>query len=76
MQFGSVLLHSGTETQMNIKPTVSYATNAAISTFTPEVRGCYAEGEVNMTYLHHSDGFRYEMNNCIIIIRIPKIVFG
>ena len=29
MQFGSVLLHSGTETQMNIKPTVSYATNAA-----------------------------------------------
>ena len=76
MQFGSVLLHSGTETQMNIKPTVSYATNAAISTFTPEVRGCYAEGEVNMTYLHHSDGFRYEMNNCIINEGIRDIIWN
>ena len=76
MQFGSVLLHSGTETQMNIKPTVSYATNAAISTFPPEVRGCYAEGEVNMTYLHHSDGFRYEMNNCIINEGIRDIIWN
>ena len=51
MQFGSVLLHSGTETQMNLKPTVSYATKDAISTFTPEIRDCYADGEANLTYL-------------------------
>ena len=51
MQFGSALLHSGTETQINVKPTVSYATESAISTFAPEVRECYVDGEANMTYL-------------------------
>ena len=76
MQFGSVLLHSGTETQMNIKPTVSYATKAAISKFTPEERDCYAEGEVNMTYLHYSDGFRYELNNCIINEGVRDIIWN
>ena len=40
MQFGSTLLQSGTETQINIKPTVSYATKEAISTFAPKVRDC------------------------------------
>ena len=51
MQFGSALLHSGTETQINVKSTVSYATESAISTFAPEVRECYVDGEANMTYL-------------------------
>ena len=51
MQFGSALLHSGTETQINIKSTVSYATESAISTFSPKVRDCYVDGEANLTYL-------------------------
>ena len=51
MQFGSTLLQSGTETQINVKPTVSYATKDAISTFAPEIRDCYVDGEANMTYL-------------------------
>ena len=51
MQFGSTLLQSGTETQVNIKPTVSYATKGAISTFAPEIRDCYVDGEANLTYL-------------------------
>ena len=51
MEFGSTLLQSGTETQVNVKPTVSYATKDAISTFAPEIRDCYVDGEANMTYL-------------------------
>ena len=51
MQFGSTLLQSGTETQINVKPTVSYTTKAAISTFAPEIRNCYVDGEANLTYL-------------------------
>ena len=51
MEFGSTLLQSGTETQINVKPTVSYATKDAISTFAPEIRDCYVDGEANMTYL-------------------------
>ena len=66
MRFGSVLLRPGTETQINVKPTVSYTTKSAISTFSPDIRGCYAESEVNLTYLFRSDGFQYDMNNCII----------
>ena len=54
MQFGSTLLQSGTETQINIKPTVSYATKEAISTFAPKVRDCYVDGEANLTYLQVS----------------------
>ena len=51
MEFGSTLLQSGTETQINVKPTVSYATKDAISTFAPEIRDCYVDGEANLTYL-------------------------
>ena len=54
MEFGSTLLQSGTETQVNIKPTVSYATKDAISTFAPEIRDCYVDGEANLTYLQVS----------------------
>ena len=51
MQFGSALLQSGTETQVNVKSTVSYTTESAISTFAPKVRNCYVDGEANLTYL-------------------------
>ena len=51
MQFDSTLLQSGKETQIKVKPTVSYATKDAISTFAPEIRDCYVDGEANMTYL-------------------------
>ena len=66
IQFSSQLINSGTETQINLRPSVSYTTKNAISTFSSEQRGCYAEGEVNLTYLVYADGYRYEMNNCLI----------
>ena len=40
MSFSSQLIHAGTETIIDIKPTVTYTTDHAISKFSPEERGC------------------------------------
>ena len=51
IQFSSQLINTGTVTQITLKPTISYTTANAINIFEPKERGCYAEGEVNLTYL-------------------------
>ena len=66
MRLSSHLVHSGAEIQMNVKPLITYTTERAIAIFTPEDRDCYAEGEVNLTYLSHDLGYRYSMSNCAI----------
>ena len=66
IQFSEQLIQPGTATQINLKPILSYTTDDAISTFTPNERNCYANGEANLTYLPYNLGFRYEMNNCLI----------
>ena len=76
MQFSSKLIMMGAETQINIKPQIVDTSEEAIKLFDPEQRGCYAEGEANMTYLIHSNGFRYEMNNCLIDEGIRDIIWN
>ena len=76
IQFSSQLINSGTETLINLKPSVSYTTDAAISKFSPEERGCYNDGEVNLTMFNYADGYRYEMNNCLINQGIEDIVWN
>ena len=75
IQFSSQLIFPGSETQINLKPTISKTTDAAISLFDPEERKCYAEGEANLTYLRYDAGFRYEMNNCLIDHGIRDIIW-
>ena len=76
IQFSSQLINSGTETQINLKPTISYTTEDAIYAFPSEERGCYADGEANLTYLIYEDGYRYEMNNCLIDEGIRDIIWN
>ena len=66
MQFSSQLINAGTETQINVNPTVIHTTDHALSRLKPEERGCYAKGEVNLTFLPYTSGYKYSMNNCII----------
>ena len=66
MKFSSDLINPGTETQINLKPVISYTSKYLQSNFPPERRDCYIDGEANLTYLHYNDGYRYEMNNCLI----------
>ena len=47
-----------------------------ISRFSTDERGCYADGEVNLTYLTKKQGFRYEMNNCLIDQGIRDIIWN
>ena len=66
IQFSSQLISTGLETHINLKPTLSYTTDNAISKLSPLDRDCYTDGEANLTYLPYSSGYRYEMNNCLI----------
>ena len=76
IEFSSQLINIGTETQITLKPSVSYTTADAISRFKPEERGCFVEGEVNLTYLTYADGYRYESNNCVIDQGIRDIIWN
>ena len=75
IQFSSQLINAGTETQINIKPTISYTTKNAISMLKPEERDCYAKGEATLTYLPYSSGFHYSLNNCIVDELITLILW-
>ena len=59
-------MQTGTETQININPVVTYTTEVAANRLDHNERGCYADGEVNLTYLLYEKGYRYDMNNCLI----------
>ena len=59
-----------------MKPTISYLTKDAISRFSPDERGCYSDSEVQLTYLTKEQGFRYEMNNCLIDQGIREIIWN
>ena len=76
IQFSSDLIRPGTETQVNLEPLISNTTENAVFTLEPEKRGCYSKGEVNLTHLVYNDGFRYEMNNCIIDEGIKDIIWN
>ena len=76
IQFSSQLINSGTETQINVKPTITYTTDDAVDTFSPTERNCYADFETNLTYLRYVDGYHYEMNNCLIDQGIRDIIWN
>ena len=76
IQFSSQLIFTGTETLINLKPTISYTTDDAISKFHSKDRGCYANGEANLNYLIKEYGYRYEMNNCLIDESIRDIIWN
>ena len=49
----------------------------AISSFTPEERGCFADvDKKNLTYLPYSWGYRYDLNNCLIDQMIRDIILN
>ena len=66
----------GSETQINVKPSIVYTTQSAIETFSPDERDCYADGEVSMNYLDYYRGFRYQINNCLIDEGIRDIIWN
>ena len=47
-----------------------------IDSFSYEERNCYNNGEVNLTYLSYSIGYRYEMDNCLIDQAIRDIIWN
>ena len=41
---------------------------------TPELRNCYGEDEIALKFLPKSDGYRYEMGNCLFEATFEKIL--
>ena len=76
IQYDSQLISAGMETHINVKPTLSYTTNNAISVLSPEHRECYNAGEANLNFLSHADGYKYEMNNCLIDEGMRDIIWN
>ena len=65
VSLSSQIINTGTETQIYVKPSLTHTTDEAIAKFIPEERGCFADGEANLTYLPYDKGYRYVMNNCL-----------
>ena len=65
VSLSSQIINTGTETQVYVKPLLTHTTDEAIAKFIPEERGCFADGEANLTYLPYDKGYRYVMNNCL-----------
>ena len=58
-QLSSESLNVGTNTQLNVKPTVTNTTEYTINHLKlPEARQCYADGEQTLQYLSARDGYR------------------
>ena len=76
LKFSSQFVHTGAEIQINLTPTIIYTTNDAIAKLTPDQRGCYVEGENNMTYLKYSGGYRNGLKNCLIDQGIRDILWN
>ena len=76
MSFSSQLIHAGTETIIDIKPTVTYTTDHAISKFSPEERGCFTKEEIKLNFLKRMLGYQYDLNNCIIDEGIRDIIWN
>ena len=62
--------------QLSLVPEIIYTTDHALTTFSPETRGCYSSTEANLTYLPYSMGYRYELKNCIANEKIRDIIFN
>ena len=65
VSLSSRIINTGTETQVDVKPSLTHTTDEAIAKFIPEERGCFTDGEANLTYLPYDKGYRYTMNNCL-----------
>ena len=64
----------GSCAQAVVTPTKTYTTNETIKRFSPEVRECYTDDEVQLKHLKSSIGFRYSMKNCLLDIALDHLL--
>lgn len=65
MQFSSVHLGAGRENQIVVKPIITYTSQDALESMSPDERGCF-KNERRLEVLPRERGYRYEMDNCLI----------
>ena len=57
-----------------VTPTKTYTTHETVKRFSPEVRECYTDDEVQLKHLKRSIGFRYSMKNCYLDIVLDHLL--
>ena len=76
MQYSGQLIQMGAETQIVLKPQLTYTTEGAIEKFNPIDRGCVKDGETKLSYLTYDCGYEIDMDNCINSEDIREIISG
>ena len=64
----------GTTNLVSMTAEIMNTTEDAISRFSPELRTCHAQGEVDFKYLQRADGYRYSIDNCFYEAVLGKII--
>ena len=57
-----------------VTPTKTYTTDETLNRFSPEVRECYTDDEVQLKHLKSSIGFRYSLKNCFLDIVLDHLL--
>ena len=69
MQEMDVLL--GKEVQISVNPEIQITSEIVRSRFSPEERGCYFDGELELRYL---EGYRYSLANCLYSSIVERVI--
>ena len=69
MQEMDVLL--GKEVQISVNPEIQITSEIVRSRFSPEERGCYFDGELELRYL---EGYRYSLANCLYSSTVERVI--
>ena len=73
MSYGTVSASPGTITDLRLTPVVTTTTGDALDTYEAEHRGCYADEEIELTYLPKSLAYRYSYTNCLFESTYEKV---
>ena len=61
----------GKEVQISVNPEIQITSQVVRSRFSPEERGCYFDGELDLKYL---GGYRYSLANCLYSATVEAVI--
>lgn len=66
----------GKEIQVSVNPELQVTSDTARARFSPEERGCYFQGELELSHLESSAGesYRYSLTNCLYSRRVVRVL--
>ena len=69
----AIQITPGTVTQIALTPSLSSITDRALSRFSPRIRQCYNNKEIELTYFPRRRGYMYSLDNCIFESTVNQV---